>query len=55
MELTECKKTTEAVTKTSNNQSLFTSINQRLVLTIKCGYVSGAIDVENRFHNCARK
>ena len=30
MELTECKKTTEAVTKTSNNYSLFTSINQRL-------------------------
>lgn len=23
--------------------------------TIKCVYLSGAIDVETRFHNCARK
>ena len=30
MELTECKKTTEVVTRISNNQSLFTIINQRL-------------------------
>ena len=30
MELTGCNKTTEVVARISNNQSLFTSINQRL-------------------------
>ena len=56
MELTECKKTTEVVTKLQIIRVYLLALTKdQEVRTIKCVYLRGAIDVENPFHNCVRK